>query len=292
MKTKAKPGLQAGGVVEALRERFPVPEWAFLEEVADATGMNARRRLDVVAVSLWPSRGLEAHGIEVKVTRPDWQRERADPEKAEAVARFCRCFYVAAPVGIVPVDELPPAWGLLEVDPTTRKVHTTRQPERRDVPEPTWAFLAALVRRAAEAEASATKRADARVAGFVAPAEMEVAIEERARVRAVEIAREEARKAAAAQAELGNLRLAVQAFESKFGVRLSDRYSWPKAGDSELFRALCSTPMDAQHALSRYLTEMAHAETQVRTIKSALEVALEELRVRETHTGISQNSEK
>ena len=44
---------------------------------------------DAVIMSLWPSRGLELHGVEIKVSRADWKREAADPAKAEAIAAYC-----------------------------------------------------------------------------------------------------------------------------------------------------------------------------------------------------------
>lgn len=90
------------------------PAWAFLTHVRDAAGFDAKRTIDAVAMSLWPSRGLLLHGFEVKCSRSDWQRELKDPSKAE---QFCalvdRFWLVVADAKIVHDGELPPAWGLL-----------------------------------------------------------------------------------------------------------------------------------------------------------------------------------
>lgn len=54
-----------------------------MEHVRDAAGFNVTRTADVLALGLWPSRGNELHGFEVKVSRADWRKELAQPEKAE-----------------------------------------------------------------------------------------------------------------------------------------------------------------------------------------------------------------
>jgi hypothetical protein len=135
----------AGEMRGALKRYYAQPECAVVFEVAQSTGHNANRHLDAVAMELWPSRGLAIHGIEIKVDRGDWRREKADPTKAEEIARFCDDFFIAAPKGVVPIDELPAAWGLLElmpegrINPTKPAAKTAAQPIDR-------AFLAALLR--------------------------------------------------------------------------------------------------------------------------------------------------
>lgn len=106
-------------VLDLLRERHAKqsgngPEWAYMEHVRDAAGFSARRTADALALHLWPSRGHELHGYEVKVSRSDWRRELADPAKAEAWCRIVDRWWIVAPRGIVPPEELPTGWGLLE----------------------------------------------------------------------------------------------------------------------------------------------------------------------------------
>lgn len=160
--------ITAADLVRALRAIYPPREWALLEQVAPGTGWNKQQRwLDVVCMSLWPSRGLEIHGIEVKVSRSDWRRELHDPSKADAVARFCHRFFIAAPIGVVPKAELPPAWGLLEI--TDGVVRAGKRAELRE-PEPvTAAFVAAVLRRASEAQAREVAAAES--AALMAEAE-------------------------------------------------------------------------------------------------------------------------
>ena len=55
--------------------RYAPPAYAFFEEVRAQTGYAAGGSADGLALSLWPSRGIELHGFEVKVSRSDWLRE-------------------------------------------------------------------------------------------------------------------------------------------------------------------------------------------------------------------------
>ena len=103
-------------LLDRLRARCAPPAHAFFPEFRSATGAHARS-LDALSVSLFASRGLEVHGYEIKVDRADLKRELADPEKAEAVAKFCDRFWLVVPdvevVGDHLADELPDPWGWL-----------------------------------------------------------------------------------------------------------------------------------------------------------------------------------
>lgn len=131
----------------AMSKRWTEPEYAIMWEVSNATGGASKRYADAVIMSLWPSRGLELHGVEIKISRADWKREAADPKKAEAIARYCDRWYVHTAPGVVDdLSDLPPAWGLREYDGKSWK--TIREAAKND-PEPvTRPFLAALLRRA------------------------------------------------------------------------------------------------------------------------------------------------
>lgn len=139
--------MKATEVVEALRVKFPPQEFAFLTEVANGTGSNARRHLDVVVAGLWPSRGLDRYGFEVKVSKGDLKRELAAPEKADALAKYLDYFSIAAPKDLVNPADLPSTWGLIEVGPrgcSWRKQATKLEPTENSRP-----FFAALCRAAA-----------------------------------------------------------------------------------------------------------------------------------------------
>lgn len=86
----------------------------FLEQVADGTGHHQSRWADAIAICVWPSRGYDLPGFEVKVSRGDWINELKDPAKSASVQRFCnRRWLAVASDKIVQPGELPPTWGLL-----------------------------------------------------------------------------------------------------------------------------------------------------------------------------------
>lgn len=145
----------ARDVIEAIRVHYG-EGYKLVEQVANGTGIRANRWLDVIAFGIWPSRGLEIHGIEVKVSRADARREFKQPAKAEATAKHCDRFFVAAPAGVVPIDELlmhAPTWGLLEVleDKNGRRtIRVARQAERLSAEPIDREFVAAVMRKIPE----------------------------------------------------------------------------------------------------------------------------------------------
>jgi len=148
---------QAFNVWAALAARFCAPEWAALYEVRNATGFGAQRSADLVAMGLWPSRGLEIHGVEVKVSRGDWLREKKDPEKAEAVSAYCDRWWLAvSDPKIVADGELPPGWGLLVPNGKGLRA-VVDAPLRQNVQPLDRSFVAAMLRRASEGMVPADK---------------------------------------------------------------------------------------------------------------------------------------
>lgn len=141
--------MRSSDLYRRIAAQHPAPEWACFEEVADATGVQASRRADAVAMSLWPSRGLIVRGFEIKVSRGDYKREAADPSKAEAIARYCDEWWMVTPEGLIrePETELPPAWGLM-VPGKGDGLRVVRKAERTEAAPLSRAFLAAVLRAA------------------------------------------------------------------------------------------------------------------------------------------------
>ncbi len=137
------------GIREALIKKYPAPEWAIFFEVANGLGISDRRYADAIAMSLFPSRGLDVHGFEVKTDRGDWLRELKAPQKADAIASYCDFWWlVTSNDKIAPKDELPKTWGLLVLkDGDLRQV---KRAERMKPKKIDRAFMGAMFRRAHE----------------------------------------------------------------------------------------------------------------------------------------------
>ncbi len=150
-------------VLDLLAARYVAPEWAFLRHVANGTGRHQARTADGIAMNLWPSRGMELHGFEVKVYRSDWLREAKDPAKADEIAVRChRWWVVAGDDGIVAQDDLfPQTWGLLVVREGALVI--VREAPLLTPAPLDWTFLAAVLRRAAKAQARPPQTEGARI---------------------------------------------------------------------------------------------------------------------------------
>lgn len=138
-------------MLDRLRTRYSKrsgngPRWALVSHVRDRAGFDATRTIDAIVMDTWASSGLALHGFEIKVSRADWRREIAQPEKAAAFVRFVDYFWVAAPRNVVRRDELPDGWGLIE---TRNGGLAVSVQARRLAPEPLdRSFVACLMRAA------------------------------------------------------------------------------------------------------------------------------------------------
>lgn len=137
--------------------------YACLFEVSNGTGSSARRSADAVVMNLWPSRGMELVGYEMKVARSDWLHELKQPEKAWPVMKYCDRWNLIASPGVAKVEEVPANWGFIEYD---GKKMRTRKAAPLLTPEPlARTFIASLLRRPVrDVEAMVKAAADRKVA--------------------------------------------------------------------------------------------------------------------------------
>jgi hypothetical protein len=136
-------------VFAALRVRFSPPEFVFLEEVRSRTGYAGEvRYADALAVNCFASRGQFLHGVEVKVSRADWLAELKNPDKAEAIFKYCDFWWLAVPDASIVQNDLPPTWGLLA---PRGKTLTAVVKAPKLSPQPlTISFLASILRSVTE----------------------------------------------------------------------------------------------------------------------------------------------
>lgn len=203
-------------ILAALAKRFAAPEFAFLTQVRSRTGYGGDiRTADAMAMCLYPSRGLELHGLEIKVSRSDWLREKKAPEKAEEIARYCdRWWLVVGDEAIVQPGELPPAWGLMA--PRGKGLVAKVEAPALSPPAAPRHFLAAILRNVAEAHANTIPLAS--VADEI----------NKARFDGVAVGEERQREA------LERIRKSVDAFEAASGVRI-EHYNGERLGEAVKF---------------------------------------------------------
>jgi hypothetical protein len=135
---------------KALRAQYPLPHYALLYEVASGMGKTLSGYADAIAMSLFPSRGLDIEGFEIKTDRGDWLRELKNPDKAEWVAKFCdRWWLVIGDEGIAKPDEVPAGWGLYVLDKNDN-LKVVKKPRKLKAAHPDRTFIGAMLRRANE----------------------------------------------------------------------------------------------------------------------------------------------
>jgi hypothetical protein len=131
--------------------------YAVAAGVRSHAGFDARRTCDYVAMDLWPSKGLALHGHEIKISRSDWLRELAEPEKAaEFIPYMTYWWAVASGPRIVRDGELPDGWGLMVVRGGLVTVATAAP--KRDAKPMERTRIAALLRAVAQTAAYLERR--------------------------------------------------------------------------------------------------------------------------------------
>jgi len=226
-------------MLAALRERYQPPAWAFLSHVRNQTGYGrTTRTADGMAMSLYPSRGLELHGIEIKVERSDFLRELKDPEKAAEILRFCNRWWLAvSDPAIVQPGELPPTWGLLVPKGKGFAVKVDAPPL---TPEPiSRAFLASIFRNVVDIS---TRISGEEIAALAAK-RVETNKEE-LEMRHASSLRYERGVAENAKREAAHLRETIAKFEAASGVaiqswdaeKIGEAVRWVRENDSSVLR--------------------------------------------------------
>lgn len=137
-------------IIEILGNHWPAPNYAFIPELRSGTGFSREQRVDAIAMHLWPSKGLELIGFEIKVSRADWKRELKMPDKCEHVKQFCdRWYLVVYDLKVIKyAEELPTGWGLMFLE--NGIIHTMIEAPKLTPKPVDKLFVAALIRRASK----------------------------------------------------------------------------------------------------------------------------------------------
>lgn len=256
---KPAVNLTAKDVERALGVRWPAAEYLTIRE-APLDASRQGRKLDLLVIGLWQSRGNERDGVEIKVSMADWLRELKAGAKADRWWGKVHRFWLAAPAGLAEQVKaaspwpdgpgLPDGWGLLAVgDDRTRVL---AKPERREPESFSWLEQVGLMR--ASADAGVRALGSARAEGY-----------------------EQGLREGKAQAErrggdprYGPLRAAVDAFEEASGIEIG---SWSNHRTAaEMGRAVAAlTAWDSRpEAAERALRNMDVAAKQIQRMVADL----------------------
>lgn len=245
-------------LLAALAARFDAPAYAFLTHVPNATGGRADRTIDAVAMGLWPSRGLDLQGFEIKVDRRDWLRELKNPAKADGW-RFDQ-FWLVTPLDLVKPHEVPPLWGLMEARNTTNGVRlavTKDAPQQKPKPL-TRQMLAGLMRKIHARALADTAIEQARAAADAAGYKRGLA------------------EAQGAIAERDLLRNSIAAFEARVGVTF-DQWTWRHQGGRIAERLDVADALDMLRLHDGLAESLRQLRSLVRSVEGCAEIVKEEM---------------
>lgn len=192
-------------------------EWAVFFQVRNRAGFDATRSADAVAIGLWPSRGHEIHGFEMKSARSDWLTELDNPQKAEETMACCDRIFVIASDDVVKKNELPKGWGWMAPSKGVLRVRVAAA-VRKDVKDMDRSHLAALLKRAYDCVPAQVAIDKARKEGV---AEGRTEIKHDRKWELEELRHDHA-----------DLKKAVAGFEKTSGVAIGDSWDSGRIGES------------------------------------------------------------
>lgn len=138
-------------VLEKLSSQWPWPDCAFIPEFRGGTGWGRESRADAIAMHLWPSKGLELIGFEIKTSRADWLRELKQPDKCDPIKQFCDRWYLVTSehYHVARPEEIPNDWGYMCVN-YMGKIEIKKEAPKLEPKPIDRLFLASLMRRASK----------------------------------------------------------------------------------------------------------------------------------------------
>lgn len=133
---------------DMLRAKYPRDRYALFYDVPDAVSLDARRRIDAVAIGIWKSVGREVQAFELKASRSDWLREVKQVNKADPFVAICDRFWlVTADPKIAKLEEIPACWGWLSATKSGLRVQRPAQKIPTDHANMPWGFTVGLLRK-------------------------------------------------------------------------------------------------------------------------------------------------
>jgi len=146
-------------IIEALFKRFDpsAGQWACFDHLRMGTGYggHSERTIDFFALHCEPHKKFLSVAVEIKVSRSDFLKEIANPEKRLAASVLATHFIFAFPKGMLQPNEIPRDCGSMEYE-DGQIIRATEYFGTKnglgDLVNPSWRFLASLLRRQSKDE--------------------------------------------------------------------------------------------------------------------------------------------
>lgn len=123
--------------------------WALFFELRNGTGFSrSDRYLDAMAMDTWPSSGLLRVAYEIKISRSDFLRELAQPEKRAWGVEVSNQFWFVCAPDVAKAEEIPDGCGLLVATKGGEKLRAVKQAQQRNARDLDMLEVAAILRAA------------------------------------------------------------------------------------------------------------------------------------------------
>jgi len=109
---------------------------------------KSRYRIDGLFIETLDGGSARRTAYEIKISREDFQRELADPEKRRRAMRIADFFFFAVPEGLVQPDEVPEECGLIWMRPEGQAPTIMKMSKIQKAPVPDWPLTIDLLRHA------------------------------------------------------------------------------------------------------------------------------------------------
>ena len=154
--------MTATDVHACLDVRWPDDAHLKIREAPQGSSRDGRK-IDLLVIHLWQSRGLAVEAVEVKVSVSDFKREIAEPAKTDFWWRHSERFWIAAPADVAKkiIEDMPPTWGLIACYPDG-KTRVRVKATKRDRQSFGWQTTVGMLRASADSGFNALQRAEQR----------------------------------------------------------------------------------------------------------------------------------
>jgi hypothetical protein len=133
-------------------------EWALFFELRNGTGASAAvtNYVDAFAMNLWKSKRFWRVSFEFKVSRSDFLKELAKPEKRQWAVDISHEFWFVCAPGVAKKEEIPEGCGLLEANAKGTKLTRVVVAKQRKPRDLNMGEIAAIARRCGDTETMAS----------------------------------------------------------------------------------------------------------------------------------------
>ena len=132
-------------IYDLIHNKYKNLGYIVVPQVRNRPGTSNIRTADAIAISQSGLRSVDFIGFEIKTSITDFRNELRDVSKSDEIACFCNKWFIVAPKGIIPINEVPANWGVFEA--TKSQIRMVKEANELNPLLPSREFVAMIVRK-------------------------------------------------------------------------------------------------------------------------------------------------